>query len=41
MPYPTQVLVDNGQMILSRHVDESGCVLAPWSSFSPIIRPAP
>src|SRR5262249_26823548 len=26
-----QVLVDDGQMILSRHVDESGCVLTPWS----------
>ena len=31
MPYPTQVLLDDGQMILSRHVNESGCVLAPWS----------
>jgi hypothetical protein len=31
MPYPTQVLVDQAQMVLSRHVDESGCLLAPWS----------
>lgn len=31
MPYPTQVVVENGQIVLSRHVDESGCLLVPWS----------
>ncbi len=31
MPFPTQVCVDEGQVVLSRNVDESGCVLAPWS----------
>ncbi len=31
MPYPTQVQFDNGRMILTRTVDESGCLLAPWS----------
>ncbi|HWY85919.1 MAG TPA: hypothetical protein VNX28_04300, partial [Gemmataceae bacterium] len=31
MPYPTQVQLEQGQMILSRHVDESGCLLTPWS----------
>src|SRR4051794_36198575 len=31
MPYPTQVLVDDGQMILSRNVDESGSLQVPWN----------
>ena len=31
MPYPTQVMVEQGQMVLSRHVDESGCLVTPWS----------
>jgi Glycosyl hydrolase family 10 len=31
MPYTTQVLVDQDQMILTRQVDESGCLLTPWS----------
>lgn len=31
MPYPTQVQVEQDQMILTRSVDESGCLQAPWS----------
>jgi hypothetical protein len=31
MPYATQVHIDNGQMVLARQVDESGCLLAPLS----------
>lgn len=30
MPYATQVLLDDGQMILHRSVDESGSLQAPW-----------
>ncbi len=30
MPYPTQALVEDGQMILSRQVEESGALQAPW-----------
>lgn len=30
MPYATQVIVDDGHLVLARHVDESGCLLAPW-----------
>src|SRR5207244_3511115 len=29
MPYATQVVIDQGKMTLSRHVDESGNLLAP------------
>jgi hypothetical protein len=31
MPYPTQVQFQAGRMILTRSVNESGCLLAPWS----------
>jgi hypothetical protein len=30
MPYPTQAFVEDGQMVLSRQVDESGSLQAPW-----------
>ena len=30
MPYSTQILLDEGRLMLSRPVDESGCLLAPW-----------
>src|SRR5262245_23541551 len=30
MPYSTHVLLDDGQLVLSRNVDESGCVVIPW-----------
>ncbi len=30
MPFPTQVLVEPGQMTVIRGVDESGCLFAPW-----------
>lgn len=30
MPYPTQVLLEDHQVILHRPVNESGAVLAPW-----------
>ncbi|MCI0638651.1 MAG: endo-1,4-beta-xylanase [Gemmataceae bacterium] len=31
MPYHTQAIVDDNQLILHRSVDESGCVVAPWN----------
>lgn len=30
MPYPTDLIIDNGQMSARRTVDESGALLAPW-----------
>src|SRR5260370_3826936 len=30
MPFPTQVLVEPGQMTVLRGVDESGCLFTPW-----------
>jgi glycosyl hydrolase family 10 len=31
MPYPSQVLLDDGQLIVHRRVEESGCLQAPWN----------
>ncbi len=31
MPLPTQVLIDDGKLILSRNLDESGCLAVPWT----------
>ncbi|MCI0684965.1 MAG: endo-1,4-beta-xylanase [Gemmataceae bacterium] len=31
MPYPTQALLDDQQLILNRRVEESGCLQAPWN----------
>jgi hypothetical protein len=30
MPFPTQVLVEPGEMTVIRGIDESGCLVAPW-----------
>lgn len=30
MPWPTQVRVQNNQLVVRREVDESGCLIAPW-----------
>jgi Glycosyl hydrolase family 10 len=30
MPYPTQALVEDGQLIVHRRVEESGCLQTPW-----------
>jgi len=30
MPYPTQAIVEDSQLILHRRIDESGCVNVPW-----------
>lgn len=30
MPFPTQVIVDDDQLIVVRHVDESGNLVTPW-----------
>jgi hypothetical protein len=30
MPFPTQVFIEPGQMTVTRGVDESGCLFAPW-----------
>ena len=30
MPFPTQVLIESGEMTVIRGIDESGCVFAPW-----------
>lgn len=31
MPYPTQAVLDDGQLIVNRRVEESGCLQAPWN----------
>jgi hypothetical protein len=31
MPYPTQVVAEADQMICLRRIDESGCLMTPWS----------
>jgi hypothetical protein len=31
MPYPTEVRIESDQLILSREVNESGAILAPWN----------
>jgi hypothetical protein len=31
MPYPTQAVLDNGQLLLQRRIDESGCLNVPWN----------
>src|SRR5262245_61371173 len=31
MPYPTQAVLDDGQLLLHRRIDESGCLNVPWS----------
>jgi hypothetical protein len=30
MPYPTQAIVEDSQLILHRRIDESGCINVPW-----------
>jgi hypothetical protein len=30
MPFPTQVLIESGEMTVIRGIDESGCLFAPW-----------
>jgi hypothetical protein len=31
MPYPTQTLFEDGQLLVHRRVEESGCLQAPWN----------
>jgi hypothetical protein len=35
MPYPTQVRLNNGRLIVTRNVDESGALVVPWQIESP------
>ena len=31
MPYPTQAIIDDRQLIVNRRVEESGCLQVPWN----------
>src|SRR6266496_1658243 len=31
MPYPTQAILEDGQLLVHRRVEESGCLQTPWN----------